>query len=45
MTSRAAQTLLMLLALPFLWLWAVSTLTVTMLFYTAGGIGKIWRRR
>jgi hypothetical protein len=45
MTSRTAQTLLMLLALPALWLWAVSTLTVTMLVHTACGIGRIWRRR
>jgi hypothetical protein len=45
MTSRTAQTLLMLLALPFLWLWAVATLTVTMLFHTAGGIGKIWNTK
>jgi hypothetical protein len=45
MTSRTAQTALMVLALPFLWLWAVATLTVTMLFHTAGGIGKIWAER
>jgi hypothetical protein len=43
--SRIAQTALMLLALPALWLWAIATLTVTMLIYTAGGIGKIWTER
>jgi hypothetical protein len=45
MTSRAAQTALMLLALPFLWLWAVATLTVTMIFHTLNGIGRIWNAR
>jgi hypothetical protein len=45
MTSKAAQTALMVIALPALWLWAIATLTVTMLIYTAGGIGRIWAER
>jgi hypothetical protein len=44
MTSRAAQTALMLLALPFMWAGTVIAMTIVLVFNTAGGIGKIWCR-
>jgi hypothetical protein len=44
MTSRAAQTALMLLALPLMWAGTVIAMTIVLLFNTVGGIGRIWRR-
>jgi hypothetical protein len=41
--NRIAATLLMLVSLPFLWLWAVSALSVSMAIHTLAGIGRIWK--
>jgi hypothetical protein len=43
MTSRTAQTLLMLLALPFLWAGSVIAMTIVLVFNTVAGIGRIWK--
>jgi hypothetical protein len=43
--TRIASTLLMLLALPFMWAGSVIAMTIVLAFNTVTGIGKIWRRR
>jgi hypothetical protein len=43
--NRIAATLLMLLALPFMWAGSLIAMTIVLLFNTAGEVGKIWRRR
>jgi hypothetical protein len=45
MTSRTAQTLLMLLALPFMWAGSVIAMTIVLVFNTAGEVGKIWNTK
>jgi hypothetical protein len=43
--TRIASTLLMLLALPFMWTGSVIAMTIVLVFNTAGEIGKIWNAR
>jgi hypothetical protein len=43
--NRIAATLLMLLALPFMWAGSVIAMTIVLVFNTACEVGKIWNTK